>query len=207
MTTTQRTSFIRSLGALFLATLLLIAGCDSQNVNLPEPKLPSLSTDGDISPHVIPILWDSFGVALKAKVSGTVETDPNGRCPDGSETVLLPGTGQATHMGRITVVQSHCVDPLSSEVTDGEFTYTGTTGAKVTGTYGGLLEPAGRGIYILSIDVKITGGSMPFTDEEVTGLSTRENTIQGKIHSDGSFTYKLDGWLFHHRRKRKAPKK
>lgn len=111
-------------GVAILLTMLISASCDSESEALLEVDRPGVTSDETFLARRFSTGRDSFGVALKASISGTTETDPDGRCPE-DVTVLLSGAGQVTHMGRIQVRQSHCLDPSSSEITDGEFIYVG----------------------------------------------------------------------------------
>lgn len=184
------------------ATAFLIAGCTGETLTAPEAQedapllvetldapLPALRFTGR----------DSFGIALKGRVAGTSTVAQDGRCP--FETVHLSGNGRATHMGRVDVVQSHCVDPSSPlEVTDGVFAFHGTNGTEISGTYAGSLAPARQGGSTLELVLWVLDGTMPAADLEADDELNRKGraTALGVLDADGGFSYELDGWLFHH---------
>ncbi len=151
--------------------------------------------EGPPPSDIRPITFDSFGVALDADLSGTLQTlsDGSGRCP--VETVVHSGSGQGTMLGQISLTQSYCVDPDDpSAVTDGQFSYEGAAGALISGTYEGTVTSLTSDAPTLEANVKITGGHFecsPPDPEEGRG------TFVGTVGQN--FDLRLDGWLFHHR--------
>jgi len=122
---------------------------------------------------------DSFGVALKATVTGSVTS----------------AQGTATHMGKIIAEHSHHFDPVTLALTDGAFTYRGTNGALLSGRYEGTLEPTpDEGVYTIQGRLWVEEGTVKATNLPAEG----RGTIEGTLYPDGSFTYKLEGWLLHH---------
>ena len=126
----------------------------------------------------------------------TVTVDPL-RCP--VLTVNAEGGGQATHLGRFTSVQSHCIDPEGSDplgFTDGFYTFTAANGDAIFGSYSGRLVPTDApGVFGLSGHFTIAGGTGRFEDASGDGsasglvnLVTGEASVflQGSISSVGS---------------------
>ncbi len=189
------TPFIRRFGVLFFTALLVLAGCDNGQPDACADTPVTLFVEGPPPSDLRPITFDSFGVALDADLSGTLQrlSDGSGRCPD--ETVLHAGSGQGTHLGQVSLEQSHCVDPENpSAITDGQFSYEGAGGASIIGIYEGTVTPAANGDPEIEANVQITGGHFacsPPDPEEGRG------TFSGTLGEN--FDFRLDGWLFHHR--------
>lgn len=67
--------------------------------------------------------------------------DPQGRCAP-LLTVNVTGSGVATHLGRFTDEQSHCLNPATLEFTEGFATFTSIrTGDQLFIPYWGVLAP------------------------------------------------------------------
>jgi hypothetical protein len=65
-----------------------------------------------------------------------------GRCPVLTANFEAPGL--ATHLGRFTTSQNHCMDPDGADplaFTNGEYTFTGEDGSSISGRYSGRLLP------------------------------------------------------------------
>ena len=179
-----------SFGMLVFTAMLMAIGCDSGPVSSPPDAAVSSPETQSASAAQSSLRFtgrDSFGVAFKATISGTARVEDDGRCSE--ETVVVSGSGQATHLGRVHVEQSHCLDPSSDEITDGHFTYTGRTGAEVSGTYESV---SGEGSPA-RIRAEITGTTLRLTQgaERIWGTAW----IPGLLPSDGPFSYRLDGYL------------
>lgn len=175
-----------------LLTVLLVAGCADGELLTPEPP-NDIDNTPDPSWHEEGILSrfrftgrDSFGVAFKARVSGTWSED--------EQCKILTGTGNATHLGQIDVEQSIC--GAGPEITGGSFRIAGRTGGEVVGMYlpGGTLTEKGESFSITAKDT-ITGGTIQATPVEI---EAGKATMTGMLHGDGHFTYQIDGWLLHH---------
>ena len=126
----------------------------------------------------------------------TVTGDPS-RCP--ALTVQAEGGGQATHLGRFTSVQSHCIDPEGSDplgFTDGFYTFTAANGDTIFGSYSGRLIPTDTpGVFSLDGHFTVAGGTSRFEDASGSGsarglvnLANGEASVflQGTISSVGS---------------------
>jgi len=87
----------------------------------------------------------------------------DGRCgPFPFLTVSISATGTGAHLGKTTIVQSHCQNVLdpSGAFFDGQFTDTGADGSSVVGTYAGVLVPtADPTEFVIDGTFAITGGS------------------------------------------------
>jgi hypothetical protein len=78
---------------------------------------------------------------------GTAADVPGDRCP--ALTVHIEGTGTATHLGSLTTVQSHCVEPSSFAFTNGQFTITAANGDQLFGIYQGEFLPLEPPVFTL----------------------------------------------------------
>lgn len=77
-------------------------------------------------------------------------------------TVSISATGTGAHLGKTTIVQSHCQNVLdpSGAFSDGEFTDTGADGSSVVGSYAGFLVPtADPTEFVIDGTFAITGGT------------------------------------------------
>jgi hypothetical protein len=74
-------------------------------------------------------------IPFKGTFDATATVLTGDRCPE--LTVVIQGTGKATHLGRLTTDQSHCATPTSVAFTDGLFTFTAANGDQLRGTYSG----------------------------------------------------------------------
>lgn len=186
------THHISSIFFSVIVGLLLVSGCAEGPVG-PRADQVYLRTDAEANDNVQALRLftgrDSFGLRFKARVSGMwVQT---GDCFD------LTGSGNATHLGRINTTQSICVDG-SNEVTESSFTFTGQNGRMISGeSLFGSVEPAGGGSYNVVLKDTITGGSVPATQIDP---EKGKADVTGTLRSNGTFRYRLDGWLLHHLR-------
>lgn len=129
---------------------------------------------------------DSFGVALNAKISGTVRRDAESDC------LILAGRGQVTHLGNATVTEhTACIDDTASPTTvDGVFTYEGQTGGAMRGVYAGTLENG-----TLAAKVTIEEVSVQSVKEEPQETPPGGGTMTGRL-TETRFRYTIEGWLF-----------
>lgn len=89
--------------------------------------------------------------------------------------VNLAGGGQATHVGRYTVTNSHCLDFTTGMFTDGTFTKTAANGDLLRGEYTGTSAPLPSSDpcvlrFNLDTSLRFTGGSGGFVG--ATGQAT-----------------------------------
>ena len=127
---------------------------------------------------VLLLVVTSIGVSADQVpfVSISTSTVPGGTLPvcDAAHPVpvALVGTGHATHIGRFTEIQTHCVNSTTGEFTSGRFTVTGANGDAIFGTYSGHIVPttpttgAIYGVFVL------TGGTGRFVGATGGGGAT-----------------------------------
>ncbi len=153
-----------------LAALGLLLACDQT---------------ASVSPSGGSTVYRSCG-PLRTASPGRSRTNPLGPSP------LLPsarlrsfwrakrGTGTATHIGKYTIVNSHCVDPSTGALTVGRFVKTTANGDQLFGSYVGtatlVQPPAPIGIFQVSGTVTFTGGTGRF--DGATGTSDMVGTLQ-----------------------------
>jgi hypothetical protein len=153
--------------------LLALISCD-QNAPL-APSGESLGTQPSVAaasgPRMVP--WkESY------EASGTIT--PDARCLAPRLLVSLEGGGTATHVGKYTIVNSHCVDPSTGALTNGTFIKTAANGDKIFGTYTGstsiIQPPAPIGIFSVAGTLSFTGGTGRFAG--ATGTATMNGSLQ-----------------------------
>lgn len=178
------TSFILSVAAV----VLLFFGCTGENTVDPAMEdavdiflINSDPASGDsASASKFFTGRDSFGVALKVHVS-VAESGT--------------GSGSATHMGKISVEHHHQFDLDEFELTDENFSYTGTNGSYLSGRFEGTLQVTGDpDAYTIHGTLWVKDGRVKATKLPAEG----RGTIEGTLYADGRFSYELDGWLLHH---------
>jgi hypothetical protein len=114
---------------------------------------------------------------------------PGGRCP--TLTDEIRGTGYATHLGRFTTVQSHCVAPPSLAFTDGRYSFTAANGDQMRGTYSGVLVPLAPPVYAVDGRWTITGGTGRFAGATGGGDASGELNLaasSGTVVLDGTIS-------------------
>jgi len=117
--------------------------------------------------------------------SGTIT--PGARCQTPQLLVSLVGGGTATHVGKYTIVNSHCVDPISGALSDGEFVKTAANGDRIYGTYTGgstAIQPPPRAVFRITGTIEFTGGTGRFSG--ATGTATMNGSLRADF-SDPSF--------------------
>jgi hypothetical protein len=109
--------------------------------------------------------------------------------------VEIQGTGNATHLGRLTTDQSHCATPTSPAFTDGLFTLTAANGDQLLGTYSGDFVPLDPPLFSIDGQFTFTGGTGRFAGATgggdasgVQNLATGDATVElvGTISNVGS---------------------
>ena len=111
-------------------------------------------------------------VPFVAQFTSSVPSGTSPGCDAGMIPVALAGIGQATHMGRFTESQTHCVNPTTFAFSAGRFLFTGANGDSVSGTYSGQLvvtTPTTAAIYGVFV---ITGGTGRFAGATGGGNAT-----------------------------------
>jgi hypothetical protein len=178
-------SKIPSISSVAITIAALTLGCEGPG----GPVAPSTSVANPVtSPAVIEV---PFKGTFKATATAAVL--PGDRCPD--LTVTIQGTGNATHLGRLTTDQSHCATPTSVAFTDGLFTFTAANGDQLRGTYSGDFVPLDPPLFSIDGQFTFTGGTGRFADATGGGdasglqdLATGDATVDlvGTISNVGS---------------------
>ncbi|MGZ8392577.1 MAG: hypothetical protein ACXWWK_07030 [Gemmatimonadales bacterium] len=156
--------------------LVAMIGCDERSAPDPSATQPSAAAGSDIK--LAP--WKESYAA-----SGTIA--PGGRCPSSQLLVSLAGGGTATHVGKYTIVNSHCVDPETGELTAGTFVKTAANGDRIEGTYTGgstVIQPPPSAIFSITGTIEFDGGTGRFSG--ATGTATMNGTLRADF-SDPSF--------------------
>ena len=108
---------------------------------------------------------------------------------------MTQGTGQATHLGRITGETFSCINLATLQATQGRFTFTAPDGSQVSGTYELQGTPLSETLLRLEGPFTITGGTRRFEGAsgggQVTGtvdFATNELVLNfdGMVSSVGS---------------------
>jgi hypothetical protein len=150
----------------YLIVLGVLAGCDQGS-----PVSPSAAST--------PLAADNAAVPWKESYQASGTIAPDAGCPAPRLLTTLEGGGTATHVGKYTIVNSHCVDPATGVLTDGSFTKTAANGDQLFGTYVGnssvIQPPAPVGIFAVTGTLTYTGGTGRFAD--ITGTATMEGTL------------------------------
>jgi hypothetical protein len=150
-----------------LVALGILMGCDqTSSVSPSSGSIPRPAAAAG------PVPWrESY------QASGTIA--PDARCPAPQLLTTLEGGGTATHVGKYTIVNSHCVDPNTGALTAGSFTKTAANGDQLFGTYVGnssvIQPPAPVGIFAVTGTLTYTGGTGRFAG--ITGTATMEGTL------------------------------
>jgi hypothetical protein len=90
--------------------------------------------------------------------------------------VSLSGGGTATHVGKYTIINSHCVHPSTGDLTEGAFVKTAANGDQISGTYTGGARPGPDGTFSITGEVTFTRGTGRFA--RVTGSTNMVGTLQ-----------------------------
>ncbi len=182
----MRHSSFSCYSSIALITAAFVAGCDASG----DPTAPRSSTAAPVGASSV-----AKQVPFKGTFegTGTASALPGDRCPD--LIVEIHGTGQGTHLGRLTTNQSHCATPTSLSFTDGLFTLTAANGDELRGTYSGNFVPLDPPLFTIDGQFTFTGGTGRFTGATgggdasgVQNLATGEATVSlvGTISNVGS---------------------
>ena len=160
--------------------LVALIGCDQSSPLDPSgvSPAPQPSAAAGSGPHLVPYK-ESY------QASGTIT--PGARCPAPQMLVSLAGGGRATHVGKYTIVNSHCVDPSTGALTDGTFIKTAANGDLIFGTYSGsstvIQPPAPIGIFSLTGTLGFTGGTGRFAG--ATGTASMNGSLRADFSQPG----------------------
>ena len=187
-----------SLTAVAVVFVALIVGC-SQPISPTGPTSvlsggPSMTSSGENATRLVGGMAAGKEVPLTGSLDGVVTRRTPLTPPLVS--LLTEGTGNATHLGRLTVEIGHAVTTIARTVT-GSYEFTAANGdtliADVTGQFGPTLE---NPRVLLSVETAtITGGTGrfagstgSFTVERLLDLDTFLTTVsfEGTISSPGA---------------------
>ncbi|MCC7361040.1 MAG: hypothetical protein IT317_16265 [Anaerolineales bacterium] len=105
----------------------------------------------------------------------------------------VTGTGQASHLGRYSIVRQHCFNLATFGIEEGYFEQTAANGDKLWGTYTGYTEavlefaPDGRPVVIvIASPTQITGGAGRFANVQGTGTM---RGVFNVVTKTGTFTF------------------
>lgn len=168
---------MKHLIALLVLASLAIVGCSDKTSQEP---VSALSNDTPLP----------LGKATPFKMRVSVVGFPTGtRCAP-LLTVVSTGSGNATQLGRFTIVQSHCVNPATFAFTDGEATMTAANGDLLYGTYSGQLIPIAPPVFEILGRFSHAGGTGRFANATGEGVAT------GTLNfATGEAVLELDGWI------------
>lgn len=120
-------------------------------------------------------------------------------CGPGRLKVEVVGTGQASHLGRYTVVRQHCFNLATFAIEEGRFVQTAANGDELWGTYTGstqaVLEFAPDGsplVIVIASPTQITGGTGRFYHATGAGHTRGVFNVGTKVGTftfDGEITY------------------
>jgi len=167
-----------------------VLGCGENGLG--APTQPTGTLLADVSP---PRPWSE-----SYQSSGTLA--PGTRCPAPLLLESDAGDGTATHTGRYTIVNSHCLNPSTGELTDGSFLKTTANGDQLSGTYFGqatvVQPPAPVGIFAVNGSLTFTGGTGRFANASgtvtMTGRQTADFSLQPvvtetSLRMEGTISY------------------
>ena len=182
--------------AVAVVLVALCVGC-SQPISPTSPTSaaaggPSVMSSGGNAPSLIARVAAGKEVPFKGRLEGVVTVTPLAP-PIGS--VLIEGTGNATHLGQFTVQIPHLVN-FATRIGTGSFEFTAANGDTLSGDFTGQANPT-QTPSVLSIveTATITGGTGRFAGatgtftverlfDTATGLTT--GSFEGTISSPGA---------------------
>ena len=173
----------------------LFVGC-SQPLSPTSPtslSSPSLSIASEANLTGAGVLFNDREVPFKGRLEGTATITP-GTPPFVS--VLIEGTGNATHLGRFTVEIPHLVNPMN-RTSIGTYEFTAANGDTLTAGFTGQATLTAPGVLSVVETATITAGTGRFAGatgsftverlfNQVTGLTT--GSFEGTIPSPGAGT-------------------
>ena len=184
---------------LFPAAVGVVAGlsCSVENATGPGRSLSEDSPGAPSAATKLVPMKETYEVTGTAVISAAC---------GGRLLVSLSGGGQATHVGRYTITNSHCLDPATGLFTGGTFTKVAANGDELRGDYTGTSTPLLSGEdpcvarFELNTALRYTGGTGRFVGAtgEATLIAVQETngcepgfpssvrgTIEGRISRVG----------------------
>jgi hypothetical protein len=122
---------------------------------------------------------------------------PSDECPYGQ--AVIEGSGNAGHLGKVTLTRSHCVDPNRDiSMFDGWWEAMAANGDSVWGSYFGRLAPTEfddqgnpvRGI--ITSPYTLDGGTGRFEGASGEGIATGDLNL-----ASGEGAFQTDGWIWY----------
>ena len=182
-----------SLTAFGIVGVALFVGC-SQSTIPTSPTSPSSADLSIVSSEAtagVGVLSNDREVPFKGRLDGTATITP-GTPPFLS--VVIEGTGNATHLGRFTVKIPHVVN-ASNRTSTGTYEFTAANGDTLIAGFTGQATLTAPGLLSIVETGSITGGTGRFADatgsfivermfNQVTGLTT--GSFGGTLSSPGA---------------------
>jgi len=132
---------------------LLAAGCSQSG----SPTAPSMSPDTRGTLFSSASAHAPQEVPFKGSLDGTVVVTP---VAPPFFTVVITGNGQATHLGRFSLVVPHLVN-FATAVGEGDFTFTAANGDVLTAHFTGTADTSAP-VFAIVEHATITGGTGRF---------------------------------------------
>jgi hypothetical protein len=163
--------------SMLLAGAATLLGCE--NAMSPNPENPSAreaTKFASVSEESTP----DGSVLRFFRLRSEGEAVPLGWCDEaaGVARVAVPGVGTMTHVGRLDLQQSSCIDPATGSVTDGTGVLTAANGDEIYLEYSGSATSVAPPTYQLHYSA--TGGTGRFThavgESEFVVVYTSETT-------------------------------
>ncbi len=156
------------------------AACTESTLPVPEPTTDVARAKSGAGVHYVPLKGDLVWTEITFL----------GLCTESSVHIGLAGTGTISHLGRTTVVQSHCFNPSTGEYTAGVMTLTAANGDQVFTTYAGERTSEAQA----EVQFTITGGTGRFEGASGGGVLSVQiissdlvlGTMDGVISTVGS---------------------
>ena len=185
-----------SLTSVGVVGVALFVGC-SQPITPTSPTSLSSASLSIVSSEAkvtgAGVLSNAQEVPFKGRLEGTATITP---ATPPFLSVLIEGTGNATHLGRFTVEIPHVVNAMN-RTSVGTYEFTAANGDTLTAGFTGQATLMAPGVLSVAETATITGGTGRFTDasgsfavervfNQVTGLTT--GSFEGTISSPGAAT-------------------
>ncbi len=159
----------------FGTAFLVSAGCDPHSPFSPNAGSPQSDALRISASH-----GNLETVPYKESYEARGILGPDAECPVLQE--RLEGRGTATHFGRYSIINSHCLDPATGALTNGVFVKAIASGDQVLGTYSGTAtplppepgDPPFIGRFAINGDLQFTGGTGRFSG--LSGTATMRGT-------------------------------
>ncbi len=184
---------------LFIFTLLFIASCSNEKQSTPtepvtEDQLTKLlkNVPDDVRSEILKETPEEVRAQLSDEITRSISKELNsrgffvallknvspaptlsGRCFPLLTVDPITGSGIGTTINRFTILQSHCFNPATLEITEGEAAFTSVSnGDQLWETYfGNLILTMNQNILLISGRTTFTGGTGMFEDATGNGYA------------------------------------